>query len=724
MSDYSRQLEIAAQLKAKMQLMYEQFRKHTPSEMLEQKRWVRYFLKPKEDGQGTAKIPIGNHSDETTWSKFHEAYDKLEHAQGLGYCFYKGNIHGLDIDHCRNPKTGIICNEAMLLLSRLGSWAEYSVSGQGIHVLFKGNVRGKQLGETCLQYWNPKNSPRFFAMTCNMVGEAFTTLKDIGDEFNFVFAQAAHISAKIREELKTVDYDQWAKLPAEREPVAQTKEKAKHKTRKVAKDFDIYDFLKFYGLEIDNETDNDLGHCIRLTSCPIKGEKHVGQNGTSTNFIYPTKDGGLGFHCQSTGCVEYSVAQVIEHLATEKGPYPNPIYVNDKQQPSKVEQVITIEWADTMKRESIKWLIPEFLPLCEATAFSGEMDTRKSTTAIDIAAKGSVGGGESKLWFNNKPFEVEPFSTVFAGTEDSFNSTVINRFVAAGGNLKALGKLQLQVACKKDSPDGLVEWSTPLGFDAHLNVLHEAIVNANKTALHPVGLLINDPLIAFFGNKSFNKAQDCQDILAGLKKLCEELNISIIDLMHYNKTQGASAKEKTGGSQRLIEAHRMAWGFTLVDETDKESNTLIAPIKKNLLRVAQSYEITTVSTPVDWEEDGVKKHDDVGVVKFERLSDETADGHLQEKEAKDKGKGNKIRKALLDILKSGKAAPKNVCNELQDLGVERTIKREYRKLEETGKVRTEGSTKNTFWMLATSPEQTEFDGLKKDAASVVKECAA
>ena len=196
------------------------------------------------------------------------------------------------------------------------------------------------------------------------------------------------------------------------------------------------------------------------------------------------------------------------------------------------------------------------------TAFSGEMDTRKSTTVIDIAAKGSTGGGVDRCWFNNTSFEGKPFSTIYAGTEDSF-STVQNRFMAAGGNPKALGKLSIEVKKERISADGVEVVSIPLNFDEHLSVLREAIVEANKTALYPVGLLINDPLIAFFGNKNFNKAQDCQDILVGLKKLCEELSISIINLMHYNKTQGASAKEKTGGSQRLIEAHRMAWGFTL-----------------------------------------------------------------------------------------------------------------------------------------------------------------
>src|ERR1700693_3359908 len=158
------------------------FRKLLPPEMLKEKRFVRYFLKAKPEG-GTAKIPLGNHSDPATWSTFDDCVNNIENdAQGIGYCFLGGDIHGLDIDHCRNVQTGALCPEAMVLLSRFQSWAEYSVSGQGIHVFFRGNVRGKQLGETCLQYWNPKNSPRFFALTCNMVGEAFRVLKDIGEE--------------------------------------------------------------------------------------------------------------------------------------------------------------------------------------------------------------------------------------------------------------------------------------------------------------------------------------------------------------------------------------------------------------------------------------------------------------------------------------------------------------------------------------------------------------
>jgi P4 family phage/plasmid primase-like protien len=302
----------------------QKFRKLLPPEMLREKRFVRYFLQAKPEG-GTAKIPLGNHSDSATWSRFDDAVTQLKENQGIGYCFLAGEVHGVDVDHCRNPKTGKLCNEAMLLLSRLQSWAEYSVSGQGIHVFFKGNVRGKQLTETCLQYWNPKNSPRFFALTCDMVGDAFSALKDVGDEFNYIFATARHISAKIREELQLVDPEQWAALPAEREPKAGPREKSRHSTRKLHPEFNLEDFLKFYDLQVDNVTKNDLGTCYRLTTCPIKGGPHVGQNSTSTNFIL-TKEGGLGFQCQSTGCADYSAKDVIEKLAADKDVYPNPIY--------------------------------------------------------------------------------------------------------------------------------------------------------------------------------------------------------------------------------------------------------------------------------------------------------------------------------------------------------------------------------------------------------------
>jgi hypothetical protein len=92
----------------------------------------------------------------------------------------------------------------------------------------------------------------------------------------------------------------------------------------------------FYDLTIDNETDNEYGHCIRLTSCPLAGKEHTGQNSTSTNFIYPTADGGLAFHCMSSGCCDYGIKEALAELAKRKGPYPKLIYEESSAHEKKV----------------------------------------------------------------------------------------------------------------------------------------------------------------------------------------------------------------------------------------------------------------------------------------------------------------------------------------------------------------------------------------------------
>jgi len=308
----------------------EQLRQVLPAEMLAEKRFVRYFLKPKPDGQGTAKIPLGSHSDSSTWDTFENCVAALESEQWLGYCLAGGDIHCADIDHCRNATTKFVCPEAMKLLERIPSWAEYSVSGTGIHVFFKGEVRGKELPFQCLQYWHPKKSPRFIALTGELVGPAFNTLRNVNGEFDYIFATAAHISAKIKEELKTIDPDAWAALPAEHEQAEPTtREKSKTQQRKRHAYFNPAVFLKWAGLQIDNEADDkELGHCIRLTSCPIKGEPHANQNNRSTDLIL-TKEGGIGFNCNSTGCKEYGFPDVLKKLEEKLGKYPGKIYEDE-----------------------------------------------------------------------------------------------------------------------------------------------------------------------------------------------------------------------------------------------------------------------------------------------------------------------------------------------------------------------------------------------------------
>jgi hypothetical protein len=539
------------------------FRKCLPAEMLAEKRFVRYFLKPKPEG-GTAKIPLGNHSDHNTWSTFDDCVKQLENKdQGIGYCFLGGDIHGLDIDHCRNPLTGVICNEAMLLLSRIPSWSEYSVSGAGLHVFFKGQVRGKQLTETCLQYWNPKNSPRFFALTCDMVGEAFSTLKDIGEDFNYIFATARHVSAKIREELKAVDYAQWQALPNEREHTeVAPSEKPKTKTRKVCKDFNIKDFLSFYNIPIDNETDNQLGHCIRVGVCPIKGVPHVGHNSTTANFIFPTADGGLAFHCQSTGCVEYGISEAIASLEKGKGPYPKRIYEERKQATSRSERIRNYRLLDVSKedKEHCLWLWDGYLQANQLIHFAGASAEGKSPVTRDLVARFTCG----KPWPDGSPNTFDKRTVLMLASEDDWPTVIIPHLDTAGADFTKVKRFVSTVVEGDEAHD------VATALDTDVMLLEKAIVENGD-----VGMIVIDPITNYLGRLSMNKEDEMRGILMPLAELAQRHNVCIVTVGHLNKSKDGTLLQRVMGAAAFIGVARQTMFFSGdPDEEDKFAHVM------------------------------------------------------------------------------------------------------------------------------------------------------
>lgn len=671
------------------------FREALPAEMLAEPRFVRYFLKPKPEG-GTAKIPLGNHSDYSTWSTFDDCVSKLENEnQGIGYCFLGGDIHGLDVDHCRNASTGAICNEAMLLLSRLPSWSEYSVSGQGIHVLFKGNVRGKQLTETCLQYWNPKNSPRFFALTCEMVGDAFTKLKDVGDDFNYIFATAAHISAKIREELKGVDYEQWQALPAEREHTeVASREKSKTKSRKVNKDFSIKDFLDYYGIPIDNETDNEIGHCIRVSSCPIKGSPHVGQNATTTNFVYPTKDKGIAFHCQSTGCNDKGIADAIRALAENKNPYPRRIY-EEKVNPVKHEYVrgVVLDDSDTIEPEHTVWLWPGYLPLNTLVHFAGKSAKGKSPVTLDLITRLSAG----REWPDGALNELGPRRSVLLAGEDDWGSVIIPRLMAYGADRKLISRMRSVVIKGEDDIQNVM---TALAQDVQL--LEEKIQQRGD-----VSLVVIDPITNYLGGLSMNKEEEMRNLLMPLSDLAQRRGICIVTVGHLNKRSGQDTVQlldRVMGAAAFHGVARQTFMFGDDPEDDNKFTHIMnfgRPDEKPPLRYR------TESIPYVY---GGKESNVIQVKWLGPAESVDVEESIEGPKQRDKSQAKQVKGLVKTILKDGQKPSEYVQAALIEAGIDPAYKwqRPASSVAKSGKGGVDKKGEKWFWWLQTA-EQAEFD---------------
>ena len=109
-----------------------------PAEMRNAKQWICHKDKiPKSPlYNGNAKP-----TDPETWGSFEQAIAAVSKYgySGLGFVFTADSpFCGIDIDHCINSDTGEISDKAIEIIEQMGSYAEISPSGTGIHIIYKG----------------------------------------------------------------------------------------------------------------------------------------------------------------------------------------------------------------------------------------------------------------------------------------------------------------------------------------------------------------------------------------------------------------------------------------------------------------------------------------------------------------------------------------------------------------------------------------------------------
>jgi putative DNA primase/helicase len=174
-----------------------------PEILLAIARWMVYILIPADDSSKPTKQPfnpmtltMGNRLEDTSSYPF--AVDTLIHAMaygtaevhqhgprfaGLGFRFEFDSIAPfifVDIDNCRDSKSGEIQPWALEIIGRLNSYTEVSPSGKGIHILCRASrtpLAGNRKGNIEM-YWRA----RWAAMTGQHVPGTPFDLMDRTDE--------------------------------------------------------------------------------------------------------------------------------------------------------------------------------------------------------------------------------------------------------------------------------------------------------------------------------------------------------------------------------------------------------------------------------------------------------------------------------------------------------------------------------------------------------------
>lgn len=140
-----------------------------PQELKKLKQWVCWCGDKLPKNPFTGGNAQSNNKD--TWGTFEDAVKAVEKYKfdGIGFMFASGYF-GVDLDHCLDNQDFI--DE---FVETLQSYTEISRSGQGIHIICKGDLPDGARRRGGVEMYN---TGRYFIMTGNLYNPQYNTIKD------------------------------------------------------------------------------------------------------------------------------------------------------------------------------------------------------------------------------------------------------------------------------------------------------------------------------------------------------------------------------------------------------------------------------------------------------------------------------------------------------------------------------------------------------------------
>jgi P4 family phage/plasmid primase-like protien len=267
-----------------------------PYETKQHPNWILWKLKVKKNKEGKVdidpktgkpkktKIPYqvngkwAKSNDPTTWSTFETVKETFLKSNGkysgIGYVFDgKYRIIGIDYDDVYNPETGEwIDNEALKDILYIASYAEFSQSKKGIHVLVKGELpedpreakkQGRRIKLDNGSGREMYRGPQYFTFTGWKIEEAPAEINENQEAINELFKK--YYPEKEQESNKN---SSDTKLSNVLRSPSLTDEEVLDKCRKDkrhSKFFKLYDLGEWKSFqEYNSQSEADLGLCVYL----------------------------------------------------------------------------------------------------------------------------------------------------------------------------------------------------------------------------------------------------------------------------------------------------------------------------------------------------------------------------------------------------------------------------------------------------------------------------
>lgn len=219
---------------------------------------------------------------------------------------------------------------------------------------------------------------------------------------------------------------------------------------------------------------------------------------------------------------------------------------------------LTLTPASAIRVQRVKWLMLGRMALASLSLLAGLEGLGKSTIGYWIAARVTRGELPGEHYGT-------PRGVLISASEDSWGHTIVPRLIAAGADLTRVFRVEVFIA---DIDVGLM-----LPID--LRDVEEAVGQVDAA------LLLLDPLMSRLdAAMDSHRYQDVLRALEPMAKLAERTGLSILGLIHHNKSGSSDPLQSVMGSKGFTSVARSV--STVIRDPNDDSRRLFGTPKNNL----------------------------------------------------------------------------------------------------------------------------------------------
>jgi len=291
-----------------------------------------------------------------------------------------------------------------------------------------------------------------------------------------------------------------------------------------------------------------------------------------------------------------------------------------------------IRYYSSIVQKEVDWLWYPYIPYGRITIVQGDPGEGKTTFALNLAARLSIGQGLQGSF--EQP--TAPQNVIYQSTEDGLADTVKPRLMSAGADCS-------YIAFIDDS-----DYPLTLGDDR----LEQAIIESDAR------LLVLDPLQAFVGNNAdMHRANDMRPMFQKLAGIAERTQCAVVIIGHMNKASGSKGLYRGLGSIDIAAAAR---SVLLIGRLKEDPAIRVMTHLKSSL----APEGCSIAFELVFE----------GGFRWIGPYDITADELLSGIKHTEESKSEQAQSTLLELLKDGSLPCVEVYTRFRELGIsERTV---------------------------------------------------